>query len=356
MTDSEQPSHVPVEAPDPVARPTLKTIARLAGLAVPTVSRALGDAPDIGEETKRRVKEIAQQIGYRPNRAGVRLRTGRTNVLSLVMSTEHDQMNHTARLITAVAGALRGTPYHMIITPYFPDEDPMVPIRYIVETGSADGLILNQTEPEDPRVTYMMAHDFPFVTHGRTNICDRHSYVDFDNYAFAADAVAALARRGRRRIVLLAPPLTQSYSQHMLAGATEAAARLGVTVTLLADADAQDDSPRIARALSAALLGPEPPDGMISPRVGATMTMISTAEGFGRKLGRDFDMVAKEAIPVLESFRPGIIIVHEDIDHAGQFAARALMHRIAHPTEPPMQSLATPDPIDPPEGGQTVKP
>ena len=347
MADSVQPSHVPVEASEPVERPTLKTIARLAGLAVPTVSRALGDAPDIGEDTKRRVKEIAQRIGYRPNRAGVRLRTGRTNVISLVMSTEHDLMNHTARLISAVAGALRGTPYHMIITPYFPDEDPMVPIRYIVETGSADGLIINQTEPDDPRVAYMMAHVFPFATHGRTNICDRHAYVDFDNSAFAAEAVVALARRGRRQIVLLAPPLTQSYAQHMVAGATEAAARLGVGLTVLPDADAHDDSPRIGKALATALLGPEPPDGMISPSVAATMTMVATAEGLGRKLGLDFDIVAKEAIAVLERFRPGIIVVHEDIDRAGQFAARALMHRIAHPTELPMQDLDTPGPIDP---------
>lgn len=347
MADSGLPSRAPVEESEPRERPTLKTIARLAGLAVPTVSRALGDAPDIGEETKRRVKEIAQRIGYRPNRAGVRLRTGRTNVISLVMSTENDVMNHTARLISAVAGALRGTPYHMIITPYFRDEDPMVPIRYIVETGSADGLIINQTEPDDPRVAYMMAHDFPFATHGRTNICDRHAYVDFDNHAFAAEAVAALARRGRRRIVLLAPPMRQSYAQHMVAGATETAARLGVGLTVLADANAHDESATISKALAAALLGPEPPDGMISPTVGACMTMVATAENLGRKLGQDFDMVAKEAMAVLERFRPGVIVVHENIDHAGEFAARALIHRIAHPTEPPMQELHVPGPTDP---------
>lgn len=276
----------------------------------------------------------------------MRLRTGRTNVISLVMSTEHDVMNHTARLISAVAGALRGTPYHMIITPYFRDEDPMVPIRYIVETGSADGVIINQTEPEDPRVTYMMAHDFPFATHGRTNICERHAYVNFDNHAFAAEAVAALVRRGRRRIMLLAPPLAQSYAQHMVAGATEAAARLGVGLTVLVGANAHDESATISKTLGAALLGPVPPDGMISPTVGACMTMVATAQSLGRTLGQDFDMVAKEAMAVLERFRLGVIVVHEDIDRAGQFAARALMHRIAHPSEPPMQELDMPGPID----------
>jgi LacI family transcriptional regulator len=63
MADSGLPSHAQIETSEPVERPTLKTIARLAGLAVPTVSSALSDAPDIGEDTKRRVKEIALQIG-----------------------------------------------------------------------------------------------------------------------------------------------------------------------------------------------------------------------------------------------------------------------------------------------------
>ena len=54
-------------------RPTLKTIAFLTGLGVTTVSRALKNGPEIGEETKERVRQIAKQVGYRPNRAGVRL-------------------------------------------------------------------------------------------------------------------------------------------------------------------------------------------------------------------------------------------------------------------------------------------
>ncbi|MEP3303717.1 MAG: LacI family DNA-binding transcriptional regulator, partial [Roseibium sp.] len=62
-------------------RPTLKTIAFMTGLGITTVSKALKDAPDIGEATKKRVRLVADQIGYRPNRAGVRLRTGKTNVI-----------------------------------------------------------------------------------------------------------------------------------------------------------------------------------------------------------------------------------------------------------------------------------
>ena len=45
--------------------PTLKTIAQLTGLAVPTVSRALSCAQDIGLATRTRVRKVADEIGYR---------------------------------------------------------------------------------------------------------------------------------------------------------------------------------------------------------------------------------------------------------------------------------------------------
>ena len=93
----------------PGERPTLKTISRISGLAVPTVSRALGGASDLAEDTKKLVRRVADSIGYVPNRAGVRLRTGRTNVITLVAPAEGDVINNTAKLTNSIALELRGT-------------------------------------------------------------------------------------------------------------------------------------------------------------------------------------------------------------------------------------------------------
>ncbi len=270
----------------PGDKPTLKTISRISGLAVPTVSRALNDAPDIGQETKKLVRRIADEIGYVPNRAGVRLRTGRTNVLSLVLSTEHDVMNHTARLISSVAGALQGTPYHLIITPYFPSDDPMKPIRYIVESGSADAIIINQTQPQDPRVAYLMEMGFPFATHGRDDWCDRHPYFDFDNEAFASLAVRHLARAGRQRILLLAPPADQNYGRDTLRGAEQTAAALGLHLTVATGITSDSASPVVMATMSAHLAADPAIDGIICCSTSSTMATVAALESLGRHLGR----------------------------------------------------------------------
>ena len=156
-------------------RPTLKTIAFMTGLGVTTVSRALKDAPEIGEETRRRVQLVARQVGYRPNRAGVRLRTGKTNVISLVLNTEEQIGGFVSDMIYGISEHLAQTPYHLIVTPYSRNNDPLEPVRYVVETGSADGIIISRTEPDDTRVRYMLDHGFPFATHGRTEMGIEHA-------------------------------------------------------------------------------------------------------------------------------------------------------------------------------------
>jgi LacI family transcriptional regulator len=313
-------------ADDP--RPTLKTIAAQTGLAVATVSRALKDAPDIGEETKRRVREVAQLLGYRPNRAGVRLRTGKTNVIALVLSAEEDVMNHTSRLIYSIAAALRGTAYHLIVMPYFPDEDPMTPIRYLVETGSADGVIINQTRPSDPRVAYMAAHHLPFATHGRTDMGIAHAYYDFDNESFGRIGVEALVARGRRNLLLIAPPLAQSYAGHMVAGFLGESRRLGVRAEVLTDATSDSAAPLIEAAVIARIRKSDAPDGLLIGSTTAAMAGVSGAEACGLRLGRELDAVAKEAIPFLKRFRPEMIVLREDVAQAGDFLARAVVAAI----------------------------
>jgi LacI family transcriptional regulator len=322
--------------PDEDARPTLKSIAALTGLSAATVGRALKDAPDIGEETKRRVREVAARVGYRPNRAGVRLRTGKTNVIALVRSTEEDVMNHTSQMINAISTALRGTSYHMILVPYFPDEDPMTPIRYVVETGSADGVIINQTKPDDPRVRYMHDRHFPFATHGRTDMGIAHPYFDFDNEAFARIMVRNMVARGRRNLVLVAPPRGQSYSLHMVKGFTEEAAHLGVAARVNDEVTSDTPAALVERCAASLFSEPDRPDGVVLGSATSSMAMVTGGESRGLVLGRDFDVGTKDSVRFLRRFRKDMLVVHEDVAHAGDFLARAVMAAIDQRAQEPV--------------------
>lgn len=352
MTNPFEPSAPSAPADSEHERPTLKTIAAETGFAVATVSRALKDAPDIGEETKKRVREAARRLGYRPNRAGVRLRTGKTNVIALVLSTEADMMNFTSRLIYSIANALRDTSYHLIVTPFFPDQDPMEPVRYIVETESADAIILNQTKPDDPRVRYMHERGFPFATHGRTEMGIDHPYFDFDNESFGRISTEALIARGRKRLLLIAPPSHHSYSRHMKTGVAEAASAGNASFDILTGATADAGAAAIEAAVYDQIRQGPRPDGIICGSTTSAMAAICAAERCGMKLGKDVDVVTKEAIRFMRRFRENVLIVHEDVGRAGDFLARAVIAAIEKKTGQETQGLETPSSVEGPDDAE----
>ncbi|MGR3542317.1 MAG: LacI family DNA-binding transcriptional regulator [Hasllibacter sp.] len=322
----------------------MRTIAAETGLAVATVSRALNDAPDIGQGTKERVREAARRLGYRPNRAARRLRTGRTQVISLLLGQDPHVMTHTAQLIHSLAGGLRATNYHLVVTPVLDGEDPMEMVRYIAETGSADAVVLNKTQPDDPRVAYLMARGIPVATHGRTG-SDAHPWFDFDNGAFGALAVRTLAARGRRRVLLIPPHGAQSYARHMVEGARAGAQSAGVALDILDGASSDDPADLVVGRLRARL-GPGGVDAIVCGSPSVALASTEAAEEAGLTVGEGIDLVSKEAVPFLKRFRPAIVTIREDVEEAGLFLARAALAAIADPSAPPMHRLVAPVPDD----------
>ena len=111
MADPSKPAHHEDSgAAAKRSKPTLRTIAEITGLAVTTVSRALSDAPQISIETRKRVREVADQIGYSPDRAAQRLKTGRTNVIGVLLDPHEEILGYGTSIMSGIAKALAMVP------------------------------------------------------------------------------------------------------------------------------------------------------------------------------------------------------------------------------------------------------
>ncbi|GBF08271.1 periplasmic binding protein/LacI transcriptional regulator, partial [Deinococcus aerius] len=64
---------------------TIKDVARYVGVVPSTVSRAINDHPEVGPETKARVREAVELLGYRPDRLARSIRQGRTQSVSVMV-------------------------------------------------------------------------------------------------------------------------------------------------------------------------------------------------------------------------------------------------------------------------------
>jgi len=238
-------------------------------------------------------------------------------------------MNEFARsVLLGITAALVGTRYHLLVLPQNVGQDPVEPVRYVLDTGAADGLMMAHTEPQDERVKLLLERDFPFATLGRTELSTPHPYYDVDNADFTYRATKYLIERGRRRIVLLRPPPRFTYSGHQLAGYRRALYEEGLRPI------AQDRlhlySPpasvrEFAREMSRQ---PEPPDGYVCGSEGKALALMSGLRDAGMKVGDDVDVFPKETTDLFDNIFPSMAGLYEDFTHAGTILARLLLKRI----------------------------
>jgi LacI family transcriptional regulator len=329
-------------------KPTLKTIATAMGLSVTAVSRALRDDSKIGAATRKAVHEMAQKLSYHPSHAGLRLRTGKTNIISLVLDTEEEMGSFVSQMICGITDGLAGTPYHLIVTPYSKHGDPVAPIRHLVETESVDGIIISRIEPEDQRVKYMIEEGMPFVTHGRTHMGVEHPFFDFDNHAYARIAVDCLAGLGRKRLALLAPPAGLSFYDHTRQGFEAAMAAHGLKEVSIEGISNDSSIEQIRLAVRHLMQQSPAPDGLVnssggvSGTGGAILAIQAGLSDVGSIIGRDVDIVTKQLFANLPVFGDAFYVVHEDVRETGQGLAKALLGSIGGKPVSELQTLIVP--------------
>lgn len=319
----------PDTAPVPTrGKPTLRTIANMTGFAVTTVSRALADDPRIAQTTRSKVAKVARDVGYVPDRAAQRLRTGRTKVISLLLNTNHEFLGFTSEFLEGLTRAFKGTGYAVNITPDIIGDARVDVVENILRNKLADGVIFTRIECFDPRVRLLTEHGFPFVSHGRTDFTTPHPFVDFDNEAFARKCVAHLVAQDRKRLCMIMPEARYTFGEHLRFGFRSACIDAGVEPVIPETVNLDSTPEEIGAALRALQASDAPPDGYICVGEVIGLIVLAALTDFGVTPGKEVDVIAKRASPISNYFRPQIDTIFEDLEETGYALGKLLMRRI----------------------------
>jgi DNA-binding LacI/PurR family transcriptional regulator len=182
---------------------TVRDVARMAGVSVKTVSNALHDRPNVSAATKRRVLEAAAELGYRPNSAARRLRSGRIGVINLVIPDLRNP--YFAELAAAVAEAARGQGLSVIIEQTGGDMSQELHLLTGADTPLIDGTLYNGHALDESYSETLLAAPAPIVLLGDRYISDQFDRVTMSSAEATLAATEHLLALGRRRIVALGP-------------------------------------------------------------------------------------------------------------------------------------------------------
>lgn len=325
-------------------RVTLRTIAEATGLSLSTVSLSLRGGTTLKQETRDKVAEAARALGYVPDRAGVRLRTGKTNVIALVLDGAEDSIDFASQMIQGIGHAIKGTRYHLTVIPEFERMQSTDTIRYILDNRTADGVIVTHTGPRDKRVQIMMDANFPFVSHGRTEFFTQHAYNDFHSEAFTEMAVERLVAKACKDVLLIVGDDSTTNYHNIVTAFRRATARAGIEGHVLDGSTARGNSAEIRQYGFALATSPNRPDGIICDGEKRIIALLGGLQDSGIKVGSDIQIVYKQTSDILPALFPKLDSIQEDVYAAGLELTRLLIERIEGVAVDNLQTLAEPVP------------
>lgn len=183
---------------------SMKDIAAVCGVSVATVSKALNNHCDIGEETKEKIRSTAKKLGYHPNASARALKTNRTYNLG-VLYKENSGSGLTHDYFSQVLENFKNTAENSGYDITFLSNSKIRKDRmsYLEHTiyRRMDGVMIAVADYKDPEVTELLQSDLPVVTvdyifNGRISIMS-------DNITGMQELLSYIYDQGHREIAYI---------------------------------------------------------------------------------------------------------------------------------------------------------
>ncbi len=204
---------------------TLKNIAQKLGISITTVSRGLAGYSDVSEETRRRILETAEELGYQPNLTARRLKKQRTDTLGFILPTFGPRFSDPffSEFIAGVGNKAAEHDFDLLVSTHAPhSKNEIRAYQRATQRDWVDGLIVIRTRTKDVRIRHLAENNFPFVAFGRTDLDFDYPFVDEDGVMGMQLVTQHLIELGHRRIGLIMPPADLMFSVFRLQGYQDA--------------------------------------------------------------------------------------------------------------------------------------
>lgn len=119
---------------------TMKTLSKMSGYSVSTVSKALRDKKDISLKTRRIIKELAESCDFVPNNSAIALRSQKSNTIAVIVP--HIDSKIYGSMLNSIQHIAFDQGYRVVVQQYLDGEDGAFDSLKSLRNGGIDGIIL----------------------------------------------------------------------------------------------------------------------------------------------------------------------------------------------------------------------
>ena len=322
-------------------KPTMRDVARQAGVSVATVSHVVNNTRFVSEEASQRVLDAMEALDYRSNELARSLRRGQTNTIGLILI---DSANpYFAMVGRHVEAVLYEHNYNMILCNTEGDPNREELYLNVLRSRQVDGIIFYGARTDLSALQrYLQTDDRPIVVIDQDLSAIGSSVPNLlvDNQQGAYIATQHLYSLGHERIACLAGPANSFAALERVRGYKKAMEEIGLVITdgyLIPTPDFHPPSGYDATLELLAL--PQPPTAIFSCNDLMAIGGMSAAHQQGLRVPQDLAFVGYDDIRLSSYTLPRLTTMAQPTRDMAEIAVEMLFERIKNPQLPTRKEI-----------------
>ena len=306
---------------------TLKQLAKELNVSISTVSKALNNSDEIGQETIKRVKELAELYNYKPNKVALSLKQNKTKTIGVIIP---DILNYfLAKVLFGIEreAALHG--YNIITCISNESLEKEKESLQLLANGSVDGFILSvaketQVKGEISHFTKTIKSGLPIVMFDRVAhdvMCDK---VIVDDFEATYNATKSLIGEKRKQIAFITSIDGLSVGKLRERGYNKAILETTTHKPIVLKVDSNNYSKKIKSFLKKN----NTIDGVIAADSASGIVAVNTAVNIGLKVPKNISVIGFASKSVSNHSIPQLTTIRQHAKKIGALAAQQLIARL----------------------------
>lgn len=305
---------------------TIKDLARELNLSVTTISRVLNNKPDVSEETKKRVKQAIERMGYNPNTVARGLVLKKTNSIGLIIPDINNPF--FPEIIKGVERTAKKLGYSLILCNTDNDKNEEKESIALLRSKQVDGIILSLSRNNKEVLKELEKMNFPVVQIDRRIKDSIYPAVTIDNKKSAYIATEYLIKHGHRKIAHITGDLQTDTALDRLEGFKTALHNydLPCREEWILEGDYSKESGR--ELMEKIIKLKDRPTALFFANDLMAFGAYETIYKHNLRIPEDFSIVGHDNLEITSFVRPGLTTMDQPKYRLGQIAAEKLIAMI----------------------------
>ena len=306
-------------------KPTMDDVARLAGVSKKTVSRVINDSPLVNDATRAGIKELIDDIGYKPDPQARGFAFRRSYLVGMISDNPTPQ--YVVNVQLGLLDVLKGTDFELVVHPCDRNSDTFIEdARKFIEMQKLYGVVLTPSVSEDERLAEALREiGCAYIRIASVALDMERRMIVTNDRVGAREAARHLAKLGHTRIALIAGRRSFRSAHERRSGfedgLTEFGIRLPTDYVLQGDYTFESGLARGAEILD---LDP-PPTAVFAANDEMAAGALQALHVAGLKAPEDLSVVGFDDFETATRIWPRLTTVHTPARRIGQLAAQRLL-------------------------------